>query len=255
MLIVICCFCLAVLIAWSVVRIFRRIGKSGQDLQKEPYIKPASAKVSYLDRHEPAIPEVDQVDILMEDSKTVIDDNHHVDHKAIDDNVLTEAKLNDLPPVKTFSEEDALVTFHLSAVESRPYQGYELLQAILSTGFRYGEMNIFHRYEKKTNKGATLFSLVSSEKPGTFDLPNMAVFKTRGLSLFMDLNKVPEPMKAFEMMLHAAGQLTDDLGGRVLNANRELLTKEMVREVCLKIRRVESSKVNLDLFDTAEIES
>ena len=116
-------------------------------------------------------------------------------------------------------------------------------------------MSIFHRYEKKTHKGATLFSLASSEHPGTFDLPNMGTFETRSLTLFMDLNNVPEPMKAFEMMLHAAGQITDDLGGRVLNSNRELLTKEMVREVCLKIRRVESSKVNLDLFDAANIET
>ena len=45
------------------------------------------------------------------------------------------------------------------------------------------------------------------------------------------------------------------LMAKVLNSNRELLTKEMVREVCLKIRRVESSKVNLDLFDAVEIES
>lgn len=255
MLIVLYCLCLAVLIASVAVRIYRRFSKSRQDVKREPYIKPASAKVGYLDKHEPTIPEVDQVDVLMADANVVLEADAGVECNATDDTSMEESKPDNLPPVKTFSEEEALVTFHLTALESRPFHGYELLQAILSSGFRYGEMNIFHRYEKKTNKGATLFSLVSSEKPGTFDLPKMGAFKTYGLSLFMDLNKVPDPMKAFEMMLHAAGQLTDDLGGRVLNSNRELLTKEMVRDVCLKIRRVESSKVNLDLFDAAEIES
>src|SRR3990167_6942283 len=62
------------------------------------------------------------------------------------------------------------ISLHVMAPREYPYNGYELLQALLTNGLRYGDRNIFHRHETKTGRGRVLFSLASVNKPGTFEL-------------------------------------------------------------------------------------
>lgn len=228
---------------------------SAQPIQN-PYVKPKSQRVGYLeepkkskaksrssDSEEPVTEDPDEVLGIKQKSESdslvlSVDEQSAVDEQAVD-----------------FPQEKELVVLRLQAPENRPYSGYELLQSILANGFRYGEMNIFHRFENKTSKGEVLYSLASAIKPGTFDLPNMGGFSTTALTLFINFNAVSDPMKAFEMMLHAAGSLTDDIGGKVFDSSGELLTKEKVREICLMIHRYEQKTKNLDLFSELESEA
>ena len=140
----------------------------------------------------------------------------------------------------------------IESSENKPYMGYELLQAILSSGLRYGEHSIFHYYSNKMVKDEVLFSLASAIDPGTFDLPRMGAFSTRALTIVMDTSKHKDSLKVFEKMLHVAGQLSEDLGGRVLNSDKQVLTKEYVRDICMRINVKEKDKLNLDLFEHAE---
>lgn len=150
------------------------------------------------------------------------------------------------------SDEDTtlpeFIILYLRASEDKPYGGYELLQALLSNGLRYGKHNIFHQFDSNTARAKILFSLSSAIQPGTFDLPKMGGYSTPALSLFFKPEEVENPMKVFESMLNTAGQLSEDLGGKVLCADRELLTKEKVRDICLRIHRHEKHVSNLDLF-------
>lgn len=145
-----------------------------------------------------------------------------------------------------------LITFHVMASTDKPYTGYELLQAILSVGMRYGRHQIFHRHEEKTGKGEVLFSLASVMRPGSFDLPKMGGFTTSGLSLFFQANQVEEPLEVYELMLRTAGQLVEDLGGQVLDGKREPLTPATVVQHRKDLREYEGSKQATDLFDTLE---
>jgi len=143
------------------------------------------------------------------------------------------------------------LVLHIAASNERPFSGYELLQALLAAGLRYGKMNIFHRHEHKTGRGEVLFSVASTVAPGTFDLPKMGGFSTPGLTLFCSVAKVKEPMKVYELMLSTAAQLAEDLGGRVLNDKRELLTKEHIVSTSKLIRQFEESHFTPDLFEQA----
>jgi cell division protein ZipA len=139
------------------------------------------------------------------------------------------------------SLESSLITLYLMAPDNQPYNGYELLQALLSAGLRYGKMHIFHRHEQKTGRGEVLFSLASATSPGTFDLPKMGAFSCKGLVLFFDANKMAQARKTFEIMLDTAAQLAEDLGGEVLDEHREILSEEKVEEIMDTLELVEQA--------------
>lgn len=140
------------------------------------------------------------------------------------------------------------IVIYLRAPAEKQYCGYELLQALLTAGMRFGKMNIFHRHEKKTGVGPVLFSLASAESPGTFDLAKIGGFYSKALTLFLQPAEVADPAKAYEMMLDTADQLVEDLGGTVLDEKRALLKKEAVLSIHQKLRAYMQDKQSLDLF-------
>ena len=130
-----------------------------------------------------------------------------------------------------------VIAVNLRALADKPYAGYELLQALLSSGMRFSNTGLFYRHEKKTGTGAVLFSLASCTKEGTFDLSAIGGFSCKGLILFMKPKEVQDPVKVFELMLETADQLIHDLGGEVLNDNQQLLVKEDVIATHEKLQR------------------
>jgi cell division protein ZipA len=239
------------------------VSKEKDQQAHSSYQKPESERVSYLEPKISAIqsvlkaPTPDQsvdrteADRVLGIDMTQVTTNSNASNDDINEKLIQEEVAIDNPAL--LEDERKTIVLYLLAAGNRPYSGYELLQSILSNGFRYGEQQIFHRYQDKTNKGPILFSLASAQGTGTFDLPKMGGFMTQGLVLVLDVHTVEEPMAAFELMLHVAGQLSEDLGGKVLDENRELLTKEMVRELCLEVNRFEKSKNNLDLFSPVSV--
>ncbi len=96
------------------------------------------------------------------------------------------------------------------------FASYDLLQAIAATGMQFGEMNIFHYYQRTPQgKHIILFSLASATKPGKFDLDRMGDFSCVGLTLFMDIKNAPNPLQAFYLMVNTAEQLAEDLDGEL----------------------------------------
>ncbi len=142
-----------------------------------------------------------------------------------------------------------IISIHLYAKESHPYNGYELLQALLSCGMRFGAQSLFHRHEKKTGIGPILFSLAACTKEGTFDLSTIGGFTTKGLVMFLKPRSVNDPVKAFELMLQTADQMISDLGGIVLNAKQQKLTKEEVIDIHGRLQRYMKNRKTMDLFD------
>lgn len=123
------------------------------------------------------------------------------------------------------TETDILV-LHLLADAGCTYKGYALLQALLTAGLRYGKWGIFHRHEERTGRGSILFSLASSVEPGTFDLAKMSSFATPALTLFMRISAAKNPTQAFELLLTAAHQLVEELGGTLCDEKRNPLSME-----------------------------
>lgn len=155
--------------------------------------------------------------------------------------------------VKTPKAETQYITLHVMAPNEYSYGGYELLQALLANGLRYGDMHIFHRHEKKTGRGRVLFSLASVNKPGTFELSKMGSFSCPGLTLFMPL-KDPDPMGAFDMMLEIARQLVEDLGGAIWDDQRDMLNMDKVAQIRSSIKHFEENQRMPDFFDEMQPE-
>ncbi|MGB3622256.1 MAG: cell division protein ZipA [Ketobacter sp.] len=118
--------------------------------------------------------------------------------------------------------------------------GAELLRVMLSCGFRFGEMNIFHRYEQHSGKGGLLFSAANVVEPGVFDLDTMSEFSTPGICIFMKLPGPKRPIHAFEIMMDSARKISKLLDADIKDENHNVLrqqTAEHYRQRVLDFER------------------
>ncbi len=124
-----------------------------------------------------------------------------------------------------------IIAFHLTAKMGRTIQGHSLLPALISSGLRFGEMNIFHRYDQMNGAETVQFSLASLTEPGVFDIDNMESFTSTGLILFMTIPGPANEVKAFENMLTTARQLSRSLDIELRDSEHQLLTEKLIRQL------------------------
>jgi cell division protein ZipA len=129
------------------------------------------------------------------------------------------------------------LTFSLMAEKGKPFGGYDLLQSILGSGMRHGERQIFHRYD--THEATKiLFSMASIAKPGTFAVESMGSFSTPGLIFIFEIERTPDLLNSFELLLETARQLSEDLDGNLLDDRREPLTTERIQALRQQLRAI-----------------
>lgn len=158
------------------------------------------------DSYETADPE-------QESSMMPVDSTLHEEEK-----IMTASKL-----------QDTILMVHVFAKDNKQFVGYELLQAILAAGLRFGEMDIFHRYQSLSGKGPILFSLACATEPGTFEMQKMGGFSCSGLSLFLRLSNNPTiDNERFELLLETAEQLKDDLDGELRSHDYTTLSARQI---------------------------
>lgn len=127
--------------------------------------------------------------------------------------------------------DPSLVVLYVMAKSGYEFAGYELLQVLLSSGMRYGDMDIFHRHQDISGKGPVLFSLASATKPGTFDIQKIGSMFCHGLCLFMRLQSVEVDKERFDLMLITAERLADELNGVVCNVRRVPINEEAIHRI------------------------
>ncbi|WP_437880509.1 cell division protein ZipA [Pseudomonas sp. LRF_L74] len=123
--------------------------------------------------------------------------------------------------------EEVLV-INVVAREGEVFNGPALLQNILESGLRFGEMDIFHRHESMAGNGEVLFSMANGVKPGTFDLDDIELFSTRAVSFFLGLPGPRHPKQAFDVMVAAARKLSHELSGELKDDQRSVLTAQTI---------------------------
>ena len=107
-------------------------------------------------------------------------------------------------------------------------KGPALLQNILESGLRFGEMDIFHRHESMAGNGEVLFSMANAVKPGVFDLDDIDLFSTPAVSFFLGLPGPRHPKQAFDVMVAAARKLSQELNGELKDDQRSVLTAQTI---------------------------
>lgn len=151
-----------------------------------------------------------------------------------------EAKKAEVEKVEEKVQEDIkqeVFMLFIDKSEGMPIDGAKLLPLLVTLGFKYGEMDLFHRHQDNTGRGDILFSLANMYNPGTFDIDNMEQVTTRGLTIFMTLPNSAEPLPTFNMMHNAAKKIADEFSAKVLDDQRRPLDVAIVRSYVERIRR------------------
>jgi cell division protein ZipA len=146
----------------------------------------------------------------------------------VDDEVEPkDAKKAGKPAADAAPVEEVLV-INVVARDDIGFKGPALLQNILESGLRFGEMDIFHRHESMAGNGEVLFSMANALKPGTFDLDDIEGFSTRAVSFFLSLPGPRHPKQAFDVMVAAARKLAHELGGELKDDQRSVMTAQTI---------------------------
>jgi cell division protein ZipA len=139
-------------------------------------------------------------------------------------------------PGKTKDHEFEIIALNVLAKNSEGFAGEDLLHILLACDCRFGEMNIFHRYESENAKGEIQFSIVNIVEPGIFKLDDIANFTTPGVSFFLRLPGPKDPMEAFNCMVETAQCLVRNLNGELKDERRSSVTHQTLEHTREQIR-------------------
>ncbi len=104
------------------------------------------------------------------------------------------------------------------------FNGQQLLESLVTCGFQYGDMNIFHYLDDRT--GRPVFSLVNAIEPGTFDLNSMDQLVTPGVSLFIKLHDLDDPVAGFKQLIQKVKQLATELDAAITDEKHNSVTQQ-----------------------------
>ncbi len=119
-----------------------------------------------------------------------------------------------------------VIVVNVMARDEQGFKGPDLLHILLACDMRFGEMNIFHRYESASGSGPMQFSVANVVEPGVFDLDNIDDFSTPGVSFFLGLPGPSDSIKAYDYMIETAQVLVKNLDGELLDESRSVMTAQ-----------------------------
>ena len=127
-------------------------------------------------------------------------------------------------PADSASRPERIVSLFLLARDHHIITGAELLQATVSTGMAFGDMNIFHRIPEGTE--SAIFSMANAAKPGQFERDEWNTFETTGVVLFMTLPGPLPALDAWDSMLATARRMSEILHAELLDEERSPFTRQ-----------------------------
>lgn len=137
---------------------------------------------------------------------------------------------------------DKIISLFLLARDNHLITGAELLQAAVSTGMEYGDMNIFHRLPEGSE--TPIFSMANAAKPGHFERDEWNTFETGGVVLFMTLPGPMPALDAWDSLLATARRMSEILHADLLDDERNPFTRQREAQAREEMREYDRSKKN-----------
>lgn len=139
----------------------------------------------------------------------------------------------------TSAQPSEVVVLNVMAKEGYAFHGEDLMQLLITSGLKFGDMAIFHQRLGNDSRGPVIFSVANVLNPGTFDLNDMANFSTVGISMFLALPSPINNLEAFDMMLGTAQRLCEVLDGDLKDDHRNVMTAQTIEHYRQRIRDFE----------------
>ena len=192
-------------------------------------------------------PAVTQDNNVFEDSEAEATQASH-DSRQIDWASTAKSEPRQQSPVSQPSEikqqtpaaqSSEVIVLNVVARGGREFRGDDLLEVLITSGLKFGEMNIFHQRFRGTNNGPVIFSVANILNPGTFDLISIHEFSTVGVSLFLALPSPINNLEAFDLMLGVAQRIQEELDGELKDDHRNVMTAQTIEHYRQRIRDFE----------------
>lgn len=150
---------------------------------------------------------------------------HHAETDAEPDSAEPGTEQPVAPRKPRGDRPEKFLVMHVLSREGK-FRGQNLLETLVDLDMRFGEMDIFHRIDDAS--GEAQFSLANAVEPGTFDLSTMDQMMTPGVTLFMKVHELDDPLDVYNDMLHVADTMSEELGGEVRDQSRSVLTPQTI---------------------------
>lgn len=137
---------------------------------------------------------------------------------------------------------DEVLIINVMAKRNTLFDGPALLDAMVSQGLKFGDMDIFHRHEQADGQGKILFSVANIVVPGTFEVGAMEAFQTPGISMFLSLPCPGDSIAAFNIMAAAAQAIAAELGGELKDEQRNVMTRQTIEHSRQRVLEYERKK-------------
>jgi len=171
----------------------------------------------------------------------VFDEQQAVEPVKEDERVMEDVQ--DLSPVIEpegipVAEQAPVIQLAVLPKEGNSLSGSALLETFTGLNLEFGDMGIFHCYERHDGVEIQRFHVANILEPGTFPVGSMSDFESTGIVLFFQANDSGDPEVVFSSMLNVAEQLSRSLDAKLVDAEMNELTID-------KITRIQSQLAGL----------
>jgi cell division protein ZipA len=138
-----------------------------------------------------------------------------------------------LPPIET------IVTLRFVPNE-KAIACNRVILALRAAGLRHGRYGIFHKLPDDLSD-EPLFSVANLTEPGSFDMSRLSETKIPGMSFFMILPGVGDPVERFDQMVATARELARELDGELRDekgSSWSIQRERYVREEVIEYRHL-----------------
>lgn len=133
-------------------------------------------------------------------------------------------------------KKSEIIILYVTGFGGKNLEGTKLLSSIIQLGFKFGDMNIYHRHMDPAGNEPILFSLCNMIEPATFNPDTIHELKTPGVAIFMQVPSHGDSLQNFKLMLQAAQQIAEVNNGQVLDDKKHLLTPEAIKSYQARIK-------------------